>query len=362
MANGQNGANDPEQTLSDRRSTVIQFLLDHRSIREKPMKRRQLFAALGGLACWPLVARAQQLPLPVVGVLGAASGVEQTPYMAEFVRGLNQAGFIEGRNVAIEYRWAEGDYDRLPALAAELVRKQVSVILASGGQPPLRAAAAATAAIPIVFTLAVDPVAEGYVTSLNRPGGNLTGVSFLAQEIAAKRFEVLRELVPKITKMSLLVNPASPSSIAEQRSVEAAARDVGQTVLVLKASSAREIEAAFTTFVEGGADAVLVTTDPLFLRQRGQIVELAARHAIPAGFFEREFVVAGGLMSYSASLREAYHQNGLYVGRILAGAKPDDLPIVRPTKIEFVLNLKTAKTLGLIVPDRLLALIDDVIE
>jgi putative tryptophan/tyrosine transport system substrate-binding protein len=326
------------------------------------MKRRQLFAALGGLVCWPLVARAQQLPLPVVGVLGAASGDEQAPYMAEFFRGLNQAGFIEGRNVAIEYRWAEGAYDRLPAFATELVSKQVAVILASGGQPPLRAAAAATATIPIVFAVAVDPVAEGYVTSLNRPGGNLTGVSFLAQEIAAKRFELLRELVPKVTKMALLVNPASPSSEAEQRAVESAGRDVGQTLLVLKATTAGDVEAAFTTFVESGADAILVTTDPLFLRQREQIVELAARHAIPAGFFEREFVVAGGLMSYSASLREAYHQNGLYVGRILAGAKASDLPIVRPTKIEFVLNLRTAKTLGLTVPDRVLALADDVIE
>jgi putative ABC transport system substrate-binding protein len=300
--------------------------------------------------------------LPVVGVLGAASGDEQTPYMAEFFRGLNQAGFIEGRNVAIEYRWAEGAYDRLPAFAAELVSKQVAVILASGGQPPLRAAAAATATIPIVFAVAVDPVAEGYVTSLNRPGGNLTGVSFLAQEIAAKRFELLRDLVPKVTKIALLVNPASPSSEAEQRAVESAAHDVGQTLLVLKATTAGDVEAAFTTFVESGADAILVTTDPLFLRQREQIVKLAARHAIPAGFFEREFVVAGGLMSYSASLREAYRQNGLYVGRILAGAKPSDLPIVRPTKIEFVLNLKTAKTLGLTVPDRVLALADDVIE
>jgi putative tryptophan/tyrosine transport system substrate-binding protein len=337
------------------------------------MKRRQLFAALGGLVCWALVARAQQLPMPVIGVLGAASGDDQAPYMAEFFRGLNQAGFIEGRNVAIEYRWAEGAYDRLPAFAAELVRKQVAVILASGGQPPLRAAAAATTVIPIVFALAVDPVAEGYVTSLNRPAGNLTGVSFLAQEIAAKRFELLRELVPKVTKMALLVNPASPSSEAEQRAVEAAARDVGQTVLVaardvgqtvlvMKATTAGDVEAAFTTFIESGADAILVTTDPLFLRQREQIVELAARHAIPAGFFEREFVVAGGLMSYSASLREAYHQNGLYVGRILAGAKAGDLPIVRPNKIEFVLNLKAAKTLGLTIPDRLLALTDDVIE
>jgi putative ABC transport system substrate-binding protein len=325
------------------------------------MKRRQLFATLGGLMCWPFVARAQQLP-PVVGVLGAASGDEQAPYMSEFVRALNQAGFIEGRNVAFEYRWAEGGYDRLPALAAELVRKQVAVILVSGGQPPLRAAAAATAAIPIVFTIAVDPVAEGYVTSLNRPGGNLTGISFLAEEIAAKRFELLHQLVPGIAKISLLVNPASPSSEAELRAVQTAAREVGQTVLVLKASSAGEVEAAFTRFVDSGAGAMLVTTDPLFLRLRRQIVELAARHAIPAGFFEREFVVAGGLMSYSASLREAYHQAGVYVGRILAGAKPGDLPIVRPTRIEFVLNLGTARTLGLTVPDKLLALADDVIE
>jgi putative tryptophan/tyrosine transport system substrate-binding protein len=326
------------------------------------MKRRQLLAGLGGLAYWPLVARAQQPPLPVVGVLGAASGDEQAPYVEAFVRGLSRAGFVEGRNVAIEYRWADGRYDRLPALASELVRRQVAVIMASGGQVSLRAATAATAAIPIVFAVAVDPVTEGYVTSLNRPGGNVTGVSFLAQEVAAKRFEFLRELVPKISKMALLVNPAGPSSEAEHKEVEAAARDVGLSLFILKASTPGDVEAAFTTSFASGADAMLVTADPLFLRQRAQIVELAARHAIPAGYFEREFVVAGGLMSYSASLREAYHQEGLYVGRILAGEKPSDLPIVRPTKIDLVLNLKTAKTLSLTVPDKLLALADDVIE
>jgi len=299
------------------------------------MRRRSVIKGIAGTAiAWPLLARAQQLPVPVVGVLGAASSDEQAPYTMEFVRGLNETGFVEGRNVAIEYHWAEGHYDRLPALAAELVRKEIAVILASGGQPSIRAAAAATSTIPIVFLVAVDPVAQGYVASLNRPGGNLTGVSFLAQEIASKRFELLRELVPKVTKLALLVNPVGPSSEDERRAVEAAARDVGQTVLVLKASSAGDVEAAFTTSAENKADAMLVTADSLFLRQRGQIVELAARHAIPAGYVEREFVVAGGLMSYGASLREAYHQAGLYVGRILTGAKPGDLPIVRPTKMD----------------------------
>jgi putative tryptophan/tyrosine transport system substrate-binding protein len=328
----------------------------------KSMKRRQLLAALGGLTCWPLMARAQRPALPVVGVLGAASGEEQAPYIEAFVRGLSQAGFVEGHNVTIEYRWADGRYDRLPSLATELVRRQVAVIVASGGQVSLRAAAAATSAIPIVFAVAVDPVAEGYVNSLNRPGGNVTGVSFLAQEVAAKRFELLRELVPTVSKMALLVNPAGPSSDAERREVEAAARDVGQSLIVLKAITPDDIEAAFTTSAGSGADAILVSSDPLFLRQRRQIVELAAHHTIPAGYFEREFVVAGGLMSYSTSLREAYHQEGIYVGRILAGEKPSDLPIVRPTKIEFVLNLKTARTLRLTVPDKLLALADDVIE
>jgi putative tryptophan/tyrosine transport system substrate-binding protein len=327
------------------------------------MRRREFIALVSGSAvAWPLIARAQQPAIPVVGYLGASSNSENAPFTAEFIRGLSEVGFVEGRNVVIEYRWAEGRYDRLPTLAAELVRNRVAVIFASGGQPSLRAAAAATTAIPIVFNLGVDPVSGGYVASLNRPGGNITGVNFLAAEIAGKRFELLRELVPNATTTALLVNPRGPASESERRAVEAAARDVGQAVLVLNVSTARDIEAAFTTLTEKRANALLVTSDAFLMRQRQQIVELAARNAIPSSFFEREFVAVGGLMSYGTPLRDTYHQSGVYAGRILAGAKPADLPIVQPTKFELVLNLKAAKALGLTVPDKLLALADEVIE
>jgi putative ABC transport system substrate-binding protein len=234
------------------------------------IRRRELIAAIGGAAAaWPLAAPAQQAAMPVVGFLGAASPGENAPYTAGFIRGLNEAGFIEGRNVVIEYRWAEAHYDRLPTLAGDLVRHQVAVIFASGGQSPLRAAIAATTTIPIIFSVADDPVSRGYVASLNRPGGNVTGVNFLAEEVAAKRFELLRELVPKATMTALLVNPDSLTSQAEQRLVEAVARRVGHGILVLNASSARDIETAFATLVENRADALLVTVDPFLLRQNG---------------------------------------------------------------------------------------------
>jgi putative tryptophan/tyrosine transport system substrate-binding protein len=327
------------------------------------MQRREFVRLLGGaVAAWSLPARAREPVVPVVGVLGASSSSENAPFTAEFVRGLNEAGFVEGRNVVIEYRWAEGRYDRLPTLADELVRKPVSVIFASGGQPSLRAAAAATTTIPIVFSLGSDPVSSGYVASLNRPGGNITGVNFLAAEIVGKRFELLRELVPNVTMTALLVNPSSPTSETEQRAVEAAARDIGQTVLVLNVSTAHDIEKAFATLAENRASRLLATTDAFILRQREQIVGLAARDAIPTAYFEREFVAIGGLMSYGTPVRGSYHQAGVYAGRILAGAKPADLPIVQPTKFELVFNLKTATALGLTVPDKMLALADEVIE
>jgi putative tryptophan/tyrosine transport system substrate-binding protein len=327
------------------------------------IRRRELIAALGGAAAaWPLAAPAQQAAMPVVGFLGAASPGENAPYTAGFIRGLNEAGFIEGRNVVIEYRWAEAHYDRLPTLAGELVRHQVAVIFASGGQSPLRAAIAATTTIPIIFSVADDPVSRGYVASLNRPGGNVTGVNFLAEEVAAKRFELLRELVPKATMTALPVNPDSLTSQAEQRLVEAVARQVGHGILVLNASSARDIETAFATLVENRADALLVTVDPFLLRQRGQIAELAARYAIPTIAFEREFVAAGALMSYGTPLRDSYHQAGVYAGRILKGAKPAELPVVQATRFELVINLKTAQSLGLTVPQTLNVAADEVIE
>ncbi len=327
------------------------------------MRRREVMTLLGGAAAgWPLAARAEQPEMPVVGFLSAGSRSEFAPYTAGFIRGLNEAGFVEGQNVAIDYRWAEGHYDRLPSLAADLVRDGVAVIFASGGAPSLRAATTATSTIPIVFNVADDPVSRGVVASLNRPGGNVTGVNFLAAEVAGKRFELLRELVPKAAMTALLVNPDSPTSQAEQRRVEATARDVGHRILVLNASSARDIEAAFATLMENQADALLVTVDPFLLRQRAEIAELALRHAVPTISFEREFVAVGGLMSYGTSLRESYHQAGLYAGRILKGAKPASLPIVQATRFELVINLKTARSLGLAVPQTLIVVADEVIE
>lgn len=327
------------------------------------MRRRDLIVTLGGIAIgWPHLARAQQPALLVVGFLGASSRIANEPYTAAFLRGLTEAGFVEGQNVAIEYRWAEGDYDRLPAMAGDLVARRVAVIFASGGQGPLRAATAATTTIPIVFSLASDPVGRGYVASLNRPGGNVTGMNFLAEDIASKRFELLRELVPKATMMALLVNRGSPTSEAERRLVEAAAGKVGLTILILDVGSVGDIEAAFATLVEKGANALLVTVDPFLLEQRRQIADLAARHAVPMIAFEREFVAAGGVMSYGTPLRASYHQAGVYVGRILKGAKPADLPIVQATRFELVVNLKVARSLGLAVPQALIVAADEVIE
>jgi putative ABC transport system substrate-binding protein len=327
------------------------------------MRRREFIKLFGCAAIvWPTAAPAQHLALPVVGFLGAASASEYAPYTAGFIRGLNEAGFIEGRDVVIEYRWAEGHYDRLPAMAADLVRQHVAVIFASGGGLPLQAAIAATTTIPIIFSLADDPVSRGYVASLNRPGGNVTGVNFLATEVTAKRFELLRELLPKATQTVLLVNPDAPLSEAERERVEAAARTVGHEVLSLDANSAGDIETAFATMVQHRANALLLTVDSFFLRQRGQIAELAARFNIPTVGFEREFVVAGALMSYGTPLRNSYHQAGLYAGRILKGAKPTDLPVVQATSFELVINLKTAKALGLEIPSKVLVLADEVIE
>jgi putative ABC transport system substrate-binding protein len=332
--------------------------------KSRQMRRRELIASVGVAAVmWPLAPRAQQQSgMPVVGFLGAASPSENAPFTAEFLHGLNEAGFIEGRNVVIEYRWAEAHYDRLPMLAADLVRQRVAVIFTSGGRPPLQAAMAATSTIPIVFSLGGDPVGEGFVASLNRPGGNVTGVNFLSDQLVAKRFELMRELVPRATMTALLVNPDSPASEIERRLIEAMARAVRHDILVVNARSPDDIETAFARLVEGRANELLVTTDAFLLRQRGQIADLAMRHGIPAVAFEREFVASGALMSYSTPLRDSYHQAGVYAGRILKGAKPADLPVVQATRYELILNLKTAKALGLTIPPSLLARADEVIE
>ena len=327
------------------------------------MTRRNFISLLSGAVVgWPLAARAQQPKVPVIGFLGLDSASHMTPYTTSFDRGLNETGFAPSRSVAIEYRWAEGQYDRLPTLAADLVRRQVAVIFSSGGTPPIRAAMAATNAIPIIFSTAGDPVKQGLVSSMNRPGGNVTGVTFTTDPLGAKRLEILRELVPNARVIALLVNPASAGATAEQRQLESLAGAVGVQILIVNADSVTDIDAAFAKIAQQRADALLIPPDAFLVGRREQLVALAARHALPSVYFEREFVVAGGLMSYGVPLRNSYHQAGVYAGQILRGAKPADLPIVQATKFELVLNLKTAKALGIAIPDKLLAIADEVIE
>jgi putative tryptophan/tyrosine transport system substrate-binding protein len=328
------------------------------------MKRREFITLLGGAAAaaWPLAARAQQPKMPEVGFLSLASAGQNAPFTESFVRGLSETGFTEGRNVAIEYRWADGQYDQLPALAAELVRRNVAVVFASGGTPPLRAAMAATRTIPIIFSLGDDPVKQGIVSSINRPNGNVTGVTFATTSLGAKRLEFMRELVPKAGLIAVLVNPNSAGSTAEQQQLESMAATTGLQIVFLHAENVTDIDAAFADLAHRQAGALLVAPDAFFQERRDQIVALAAYYSVPAIYIERVFVAAGGLMSYGASLRDSYHQAGVYAGRILGGAKPADLPVVMATRFELVLNLKAAKALGLIVQDKMLALADEVIE
>jgi ABC-type uncharacterized transport system substrate-binding protein len=327
------------------------------------MKRRRTFITLvGGAAAWPFAARAQQPALPVIGFLNSRSPGEAARDVAGFRMGLAQARYVEGQNVAIEYRWAEGRYDRLPALAADLVRRQVAVIVATGGEPSALAAKAATQTIPIVFTSGGDPVKVGLVASLNRPGGNATGIHLFYGLVGPKRLELLQELVPNVTVIGVLVNPAFPFADEETKDVLAAGRTLDKQMHIATASTEGEIDAAFATLVERQVDALVVSTDAFLLSRRGQLIALAAHHAVPVIYFEREFAADGGLMSYGSNLVDAYRQVGVYAGQILNGTKPADLPVIQPTKLELVINLKTAKVLGLKVPLTLQVAADEVIE
>jgi putative ABC transport system substrate-binding protein len=326
------------------------------------MQRREFILALGGAAAaWPLAARAQQPAMPVVGFLHYGSP-DKLAHLAEAVRqGLKEAGFVEGQNVAIEYRWAEGHYDRLPALAADLVRRQVKVITA-GGNSPAQVAKKATATIPVVFTSGADPVRSGLVASLSRPGANLTGVSFVAAEIAAKRLELTLELLPHARAVAMIVNPNFAGAETEMAEVAAAGRVLGLQTKRLAASSASELDAAFATIGQQRVDAVMVGTDGFFIDRRDQLAALARRHTVAGIYPFPDFPEAGGLMSYGASLADGYRQAGVYTGRILKGAKPADLPVIQPTKFELVINLKTAKAIGITISPMMLSRADHVIE
>ena len=327
------------------------------------LRRREFLGVLGGgaAAAWPLAARAQQPAMPMIGFLSAISSYG--PFLVAFRRGLAETGYVEGENVAIVYRWAEGRFDRLPELAAELVRREVTVMAMGGGSPATFAAKAATTTIPIVFGVGEDPVKLGLVTSLARPGGNLTGVNFFNVELAAKRLELLREVVPAAARVAVLVNPDNVANTeATMRDVGAAARAMGLQIQVLKASTSREIDAAFAALVRERPDALFVAGDSWFNSRRVQLANLTVRHALPAAFSQREIVEVGGLMSYGSDILDVYRQIGVYVGRILKGTKPADLPVVQSSKFELVINASTARMLGLTVPDKLLVAADEVIE
>ena len=327
------------------------------------MTRREFISMLGGaVAAWPLAAQAQQTAMPVIGFLHPSSPEAAANSLTAFRRGLQESGYVEGNNVAIEYRWAENRIDRLPEMAADLVRHQVAVIVTPGSTDAALAAKAATKTIPIVFSVGTDPVKLDLVDSLNRPGGNATGVSYFTQELGPKRLGLLRELIPGDADVIVLGNPRNAATDLAVRDMQIAVSTIGQQITVLNASDSREIDTAFTTMVQKRAPALLIIADALFTSRRVQLVTLATRHAIPAIYTSREFAEVGGLMSYGANLRDISRQVGAYTGRILKGAKPVDLPVVQPTKFEFVINLQTARALRLEVPPTLLARADEVIE
>ena len=327
------------------------------------MIRRDFIALLGGgAATWPVVARAQQPAMPVIGFLNGASPAELGPRVDAFRDGLAEMGYVEGRSVAIEFRWGLGQNERLPELAADLVRQRVAVIAATGGVPSVRAAKTATSAIPIVFIMGGDPVAFGLVASLNHPGGNVTGITLISGEIVSKRIALLHDLLPGAKTLAVLMNATTPASAAEVAVAERVAHTLGWQVKVLKVGGDRDFEAAFQSLASERADALLVTTDPVFESQRDRIVALAASYATPAIYALREYALAGGLMTYGSSITDVYRQAGVYAGRILSGETTADLPVIQASKFELLINLKTAKMLSLQVPPALLAVADEVIE
>ena len=326
------------------------------------MRRREFITLLGGAAAWPLAARAQQAAIPVIGFLSSRSPSASASVEAAFREGLKEAGYIEGQNLHVAFRWADGQFARLPSLAEALVDLRVAVIVAVGGVNAAFAAKSATATIPIVFVVGGDPVANGLVTSLNRPGGNITGMTVMSAELVLKRLELLREIAPKLAALAMLANPLSPESTSEIKDVQAAAQTMGLQLKIFNASTLNELSTAFTAIAELRPDALLVASDPFFLLRREELTVLAARIGAPAIYPFREFAPSGGLISYGTNIASTYRQAGIYTGRILRGAKPAELPIMLPTQFWMVINLKTAKTLGLDVPTTLLARADEVIE
>jgi len=326
------------------------------------VKRREFIMLVGGAAAWPVAVRAQQPAMPVIGFLSTRARDESAHLVEAFRRGLAENGYAESRNVAIEYRWADGQYDRLPALAAELARRPVTVLAATGGQPAAMAAKAATATIPVVAAFSADPVATGLVASISRPGGNITGISNLSTALEPKRLSLLREVVRSAGSVGVLLNPTFPPSSDQLKDIEGAARVIGQQLHVVRASTDGELEAAFETIARDHIPALLVASDAFFNTRRDKLAVLAARAAVPAMYGFRDYVLAGGLMSYGIDLPDVYRQVGIYVGRILKGAKLTELPVLQPIKFEFVLNVKTAKALGIKFSDDLLSLADEVIE